>query len=164
MLFRSKAVPQIIASIVDAFTGSAPDIVEVGVNLVKGIWDGISSMISWLSDKVTGWVSGLVDGVKGFLGIHSPSTVFAGIGENMGAGMGVGFLDAMKDVEKDMRNAIPTDFDIDTSIGDVPAAAVGSHAFNVTIPLTINGATLSRILAEIQWSQNQVYVRNLGVG
>ena len=90
--------------------------------------------------------------------------MFAGIGENMGAGMGVGFLDAMKDVEKDMKDAIPTDFDIDTNIGDVSTAAVGGHAFNVTIPLTINGATLARILAEIQWSQNQVYVRNLGMG
>lgn len=70
----------------------------------------------------------------------------------------------MKDVEKDMRNAIPTDFNIDTNIGDVPAAAAGGHAFNVTIPLTLNGSTLARILAEIQWTQNQVYVRNLGVG
>ena len=36
-------------------------------------------------------------------------------------------------------------------------------AFNVTIPLTIDGTVLARILAEIQWTQNAVYVRNLGM-
>jgi len=81
----------------------------------------------------------------------------------MGAGIGVGFVDAMKGVEEDMQKAIPTDFDVDASL-DGMATAVGDsgRAFNVTIPLTIDGTTLARILAEIQWSQNAVYVRNLG--
>ena len=158
-----KAVPQIIAGLVQAFTESIPKIVEVGANLVKGLWDGIQSMISWLWDKVTGWVDGLVGGIKSLLGIHSPSTVFAGIGENMGAGIGVGFVDAMKGVEQDMQKAIPTNFNIDANLdGMVPVSGSNGRAFNVTIPLTIDGTTLARILAEIQWSQNAVYVRNLG--
>ena len=158
-----KAVPQIIAGLVQAFTESIPKIVEVGANLVKGLWDGIQSMISWLWDKVTGWVDGLVGGIKSLLGIHSPSTVFAGIGKNMGAGIGVGFVDAMKGVERDMQKAIPTNFNIDANLdGMVPAPGCSGRAFNVTIPLTIDGTTLARILAEIQWSQNAVYVRNLG--
>lgn len=37
------------------------------------------------------------------------------------------------------------------------------QAFNVTIPLTIDGTTLARILAEIQWTQNAAFVRNLGM-
>ena len=158
-----KAVPQIIAGLVQAFTESIPKIVEIGANLVKGLWDGIQSMISWLWDKVTGWVDGLVGGIKSLLGIHSPSTVFAGIGENMGAGIGVGFVDAMKGVEQDMQKAIPTNFNIDANLdGMVPVSGSNGRAFNVTIPLTIDGTTLARILAEIQWSQNAVYVRNLG--
>ena len=80
----------------------------------------------------------------------------------MGAGIGVGFVDAMKQVEEDMQKAIPTDFDVDANIGDVTPPALGGQAFNVTIPLTIDGNTLARILAQIQWSQNAVYVRNLG--
>ena len=102
-------------------------------------------------------------GIKSLLGIHSPSTVFAGIGKNMGAGIGVGFVDAMKGVERDMQKAIPTNFNIDANLdGMVPAPGCSGRAFNVTIPLTIDGTTLARILAEIQWSQNAVYVRNLG--
>lgn len=120
------------------------------------------SMASWLYDQASKLVDNVVSGVKSLLGIHSPSTVFAGIGENMGAGIGVGFVDAMKQVEEDMQKAIPTDFDVNASIGDVNPPALGGQAFNVTIPLTIDGNTLARILAQIQWSQNAVYVRNLG--
>ena len=136
---------------------------EVGENMIKGIGQGISSMASWLYDKASSLVNSVVSGVKSLLGIHSPSTVFAGIGENMGAGIGVGFVDAMKGVEEDMQKAIPTDFDVDASLdGMATAVGGGDRAFNVTIPLTIDGSTLARILAEIQWSQNAVYVRNLG--
>lgn len=161
-----KAVPQIIAGIVEAFGNLLYKIVEVGASLVKGLWEGIQSMISWLWNKVSGWVSGLVNDIKGALGIHSPSTVFAGIGENMGLGLGRGFVEAIHGVERDMQRAIPTDFDVDASVGGafagVGSAAGPAHAFNVTIPLTLDGATLGRILAEIQWTQQAVYVRNLG--
>ena len=62
-----------------------------------------------------------------------------------------------------MQKAIPTNFNIDANLdGMVPAPGCSGRAFNVTIPLTIDGTTLARILAEIQWSQNAVYVRNLG--
>ena len=83
-------------------------------------------MGSWISEKVNGFFSGIVDGAKNLLGIHSPSTVFAGIGENMGAGIGVGFADAMKLVEDDMKKAIPTEFDglnIDVDAVGRPASA-----------------------------------------
>jgi hypothetical protein len=64
-----------------------------------------------------------VNGVKGFFGIKSPSTVFAGIGENLGEGLGVGFEKAMEQVGEDMQNAIPTeldgpDFDIFGGVAD----------------------------------------------
>mgnify|MGYP000936432763 CR=1 FL=1 len=38
----------------------------------------------------------------------------------------------------------------------------GEGAFNVTIPLTIEGTTLARVPTRIQWGQTAVYVRNLG--
>lgn len=56
-----------------------------------------------------------------------------------------------------------TSFNIDTNLdGMTPTPGGSGRAFNVTIPLTIDGTTLARILAEIQWSQNAVFVRNLG--
>ncbi len=78
-----KAVPQIVVGIVEAFAGLAGSIVNIGVELITGIWDGIVSMGSWLWDKVSGFFGGLVDGIKGFFGIHSPSRLMAGLGDNV---------------------------------------------------------------------------------
>ena len=64
-----------------------------------------------MADKVKGFASGIVDGIKGFLGIHSPSTVFAEIGDNMALGLGGGFGEGMKGVTEDIKGAIPTDLD-----------------------------------------------------
>lgn len=101
-----KAVPQIIEGIVSAFGSLAYKIVEIGGNIISGIWEGISNAASWLWEKVTGFFGGIVDGIKGFLGIHSPSTVFADIGGNMAAGVGEGFGDEMGGVETQMQGAM----------------------------------------------------------
>lgn len=101
-----KAVPQIVSGIVQAFASLGGELINAGANLLHGLWEGISSAASWLWDKVTGWASSLVDGIKGFFGIHSPSTVFAEIGTNMGEGVGVGFGDSMDGVSSDMTAAM----------------------------------------------------------
>lgn len=88
-----KAVPAIIAGIVGAFGALAEDVAKVGEDIVKGIWDGITGMVTWITDKVTGFFGGIVDGVKDFLGIHSPSRVFAEIGGNIGKGLAQGIED-----------------------------------------------------------------------
>ena len=113
-----SAIPQLVAqlpaigaAILGAF-GEIPGMVlDVGKHIVEGLWSGISSMGSWVADKVKGFASGIVDGIKGFLGIHSPSTVFAEIGDNMALGLGGGFTDSMKGVTEDIKGAIPTNLD-----------------------------------------------------
>lgn len=108
-------LPEIIAAIVTGLGKAVGAVFEIGKNIVTGLWEGIKSLGSWIADKVSGFFSGIVDGAKSLLGIHSPSTVFAGIGGNMGEGIGVGFMKAMSGVEKDMKKAIPTDFNVDTN-------------------------------------------------
>ena len=110
-------LPEIVAAIVTGLGKAVGAVFEIGRNIVTGLWEGIKSLGSWIADKVSGFFSGIVDGAKSLLGIHSPSTVFAGIGENMGLGIGMGFTDAMRGVEKDIAGAIPTDFDLDMKTG-----------------------------------------------
>lgn len=95
-----KNIPQIIAAIVKGLAAGTSQILEVGKNIVRGIWRGISAMGGWIREKVTGFFNGIVDGVKGILGIHSPSKVFAGIGENMALGLGEGWNDEFGAVKK----------------------------------------------------------------
>ena len=94
-----KNIPAIIAAIVKGLAAGTSQILEVGKNIVRGIWNGISAMGGWIREKVTDFFSGIVDAVKGILGIKSPSKVFAGIGENMALGLGEGWngeFDAVK--------------------------------------------------------------------
>ena len=111
------SLPQIISALVLGLGKAVGAVFEIGKNIVAGLWDGIKSMGTWISDKVSGFFSGIVDGAKSLLGINSPSKVFAGIGENMGLGIGVGFTDSMKGIEKDITDSIPTDFDLDMNTG-----------------------------------------------
>ena len=178
-----KAVPQIISSLVQAFTQSIPRIVEVGANLVRGLWQGIQSLAGWLWDKVSGWISSIWDGICDFFGIASPSKEMGWVGQMLVEGL-AGSLDSngkravqsarrlandvsgvMRNLSADMAAAIPSHIDVNTSVRSLSAPTPASHgqAFNVTIPLTIDGTVLARILAEIQWTQNAVYVRNLGM-
>lgn len=138
-----------VDTIVKAFVDSLPDIIEVGRDIVRGVWEGITALGSWLYDKVSSFFSGIVDGVKGMLGIHSPSRVFAGIGQNMALGLGQGFEKQMQSVTAGIQNAIPTptvDTVYNAAAGMVNglAAANAGNGGSYTINLVLqNGAQIA---------------------
>ena len=105
-------VPQIIASLITGFNNAWSSIAGIGTNLVQGIWNGISNATSWILEKIKGFGKSVLNGLKSFFGIHSPSTLFKDeIGTNLALGVGEGFADTMSDVSNQMQNAIPTEFD-----------------------------------------------------
>lgn len=124
------ALPEIIIALVSGLGQAAEAIYDVGINIVKGLWDGIMSMGQWLSDKVTGFFGGVTDGVRNLLGMHSPSTVYADIGENMGAGVGIGFVRKMATVTRDMLSAIPTTLDVSTQSNGVTGRTSAGNSSN----------------------------------
>ena len=118
----SSTMPQVVSSITSGISRAVSSVAQIGRNIVQGLWQGIQSMGQWIQDKIGSLFRSVISGAKSVLGIHSPSTVFAGIGENMGLGLGVGFTNAMAGVEKDITNAIPTNFDLDVN-ADYPTKA-----------------------------------------
>jgi len=107
------AIPEIVKAIVNAFAEKWDDIKQVGTDLIKGIWQGISDAGQWLKEKISGFFGGVVDSIKNFFGISSPSKLFEEeIGKNLALGIGEGFESSMKKVSKDMTKAIPMDFNI----------------------------------------------------
>lgn len=112
-------IPQIISSIVKGLISGIPAIFDVGKNIVEGLWHGIKNMGSWFTGKVKGFFGGIVGGVKDFLGIHSPSKVFAGIGGFMAEGLGDGFDDQFKSVKKDIEDSMNFDAGIITADANI---------------------------------------------
>src|SRR5699024_11928469 len=113
-----------VMALITGIGKAAIAIVDIGRNIVRGLWDGIASMVTWIKDKISNFVGGIVSGVKGLLGIKSPSTVFAGIGDDMAQALGVGCDKAMSQVSDDIQDAGPTDIDIQSNVNvgvnDIP--------------------------------------------
>ena len=81
---------------------------SIGSDVVRGIWNGISGSAGWLADKVASFASGILDGMKNALGIHSPSRLFRDqVGKYIAQGIGEGFTDEMGSVVGQMQEAMP---------------------------------------------------------
>lgn len=81
------AIPQIITGIVSAVGQGVAQMADAGANLVRGLWNGIQSLAGWLWDHVSGWISGIWDGITDFFGIASPSKEMAWVGSMLVEGL-----------------------------------------------------------------------------
>lgn len=99
----------VVGAIVGAIRQAPGMIVDVGTNIVRGLWQGLQNAVGWLRAKVQGWVSGIMSDIKGFFGIHSPSRLMRDeVGKYLAMGIGVGFEDEMSSVSKQMQDAMPS--------------------------------------------------------
>lgn len=96
-------VLKIMRNLIQGFRDNINSVKDVGKNIVKGLWDGIKSMGRWIKNKVTNFFGGIIDSVKGLFGIHSPSKVFAEIGEMLDRGLAEGITDNMNNPIKAMQ-------------------------------------------------------------
>lgn len=98
-----------VNAIKNGFTNLPGNMVTIGTNVVKGIWNGIGNTASWLFNKIKGFKDAVLNKFKSFFGIHSPSTLFRDeLGVFMAQGIGEGFTDEMGKVSKQMNRAMAT--------------------------------------------------------
>lgn len=122
----------IIQTIWDGLQSLPGKMMEIGKNLIQGIWNGISNAMGWLWDKISGFCSGIVDKIKGFFGIHSPSKVFnEEIGKFLALGLGEGFDDNVGKVYKDMQSAV--DFETQKLSANLSTTATNNKLFTANI-------------------------------
>ena len=164
-----QAVPQIISGLVSEFGKALPQMAAAGLNLIKGLWNGISDAASWLYGKISGFVGGVVDKIKGFFGIHSPSTVLADeVGKWLPAGIGVGVTlnaeAAIKPIQ-DLNAQILDEagklntmvaFTHDATLTQtlVPMQATPQQAGAVTVQATVDPTALTAAIADGFSAQN----------
>lgn len=95
-------------AVVNGLASLPGSVLSIGSDIVHGIWNGISGAAGWLADQVRSFASGILDGMKDALGIHSPSRLFRDqVGKYIARGIGKGFTDEMGSVVGQMQDAMP---------------------------------------------------------
>lgn len=96
------AIPQVLGSIMGAvgtIIGGIGEVLapsnlaRIGGDLVRGLWNGIGDMTDWILGKIKGFGQNVMDGIKNFFGIHSPSTEWAWVGKMDVMGLAKGITD-----------------------------------------------------------------------
>jgi phage-related protein len=123
-----KVIPEIIKAITDSLGSYFSKMADAGLNLIKGLWQGIKDAGAWLWGKISGFFGGILDNIKSFFGISSPSTVMAEIGYYMDKGLANGLTknsgiidDAIDGISKKFSDA-----DFNASAVITASTAVGA--------------------------------------
>lgn len=119
-----KAIPKLIARLPEIFKKMKEALLGydwwgLGIDVIKGICNGLSSAgnIIWEAIKKVG--NSMIDGIKNFFGISSPSKLMEDeVGTYLAEGIGVGFASGMKDVNKLINTSLPKDYTFDSSLTD----------------------------------------------
>lgn len=114
----AEAAKGLLTAVVDGLKGLPGKMLEIGGNIVKGLWQGIQNMIGWFKDKIHNFFSGIVDGVKDTLDIHSPSKKFAWIGKMC--------IEGFEDPFDDYDPYTPFNDAVNANIGTMQANMIGS--------------------------------------
>lgn len=102
---------------------------SLGVNLMQGFLNGLKSLMSTIWNEVVAFVQRCTEAVRNALGVHSPSTVFAEIGQNLDEGLIVG-----------MKSGLPELLRSGAEMAGSLADAVRPEALDVSGSYTVSSA------------------------
>jgi hypothetical protein len=138
---------------------------NVGVDMAQGLIDGLSDSQNSINQTMDNIGQSLVNTAKSATGSHSPSTIFAGIGNDVMTGLqqglttgSAGAVDALTKAAHQLASvpftapAVTAAGDITGSGGVAPGAPAGNAA---TGPVTINLTSVVQVdgrqIGEVTW-------------
>lgn len=157
-----RAVPGVLGSIIGAVgrilgvigeTLSPGNLARIGGDMIKGLWNGIKDLTGWVTGKIKGFGDDILKSIKGFFGIHSPSTVFAEIGHNLDRGLAQGIIGSAGLVDKavtNMANGAMASMTLD------PSMAASMNAVPFTAPPAGGGIAAQPQIVQNNDIYNQV--------
>ncbi len=121
---KSGAV-SLFNNIVGYFKDLPSKLLGIGKDLVKGLWNGISDMTGWIIDKIEGFGDRVLDGIKDFFGIASPSKLMEDeVGAWIPRGMAKGITGGQKYVDSAMTELAKSALGNAALSGGTPKASV----------------------------------------
>lgn len=102
-----NSAKQLVDSVVNTVEAIPGKMVDIGRHIVEGLYQGIINAKNWFMRQVNGFFSGIVDGAKAALGIHSPSRVMRDeVGKWIMPGVEVGMDKTMPDLQSNMKEKL----------------------------------------------------------
>ena len=136
--------------------------IDVGKNILSGLWNGVKSVAGGLWNGIKSIGKGIISGFKNIFGIHSPSTVFAGMGRYMMLGLENGILNEGKGVYQSLEEVSKSALDTAWDCAQRLAKATGeSMEYQPTVQPIVD---LSRAQAGATWMEENLAggVRKIG--
>ena len=124
----TAAVPRLVETIVRGFLAAVKSYWDIGKSIVDGIRQGITEQWQRLKSDVSNLFTGLVSWIKNLLGIHSPSRVFADIGQNMAAGIGDGWASTIGDINRQIGESLQPQYVVGVDLQGLYAQAATLQA------------------------------------
>lgn len=156
VVFFTKKIPDAVKKLLTIFNNLPSEMIKVGTEIVNGLWNGISSGWTWLTDKVKNLAKGLLDAAKSVLGIHSPSKEFAYLAEMCVEGMDnvIGAYNPYKTIDEAFDQnefTAPTlNAYTPTSVGNIDVSGITESITNALsgFSITLDGKTVGKLVAQ----------------
>jgi phage-related minor tail protein len=130
------------------------DLKQIGINIIQGLINGISSMIGKVKEKAGEIANAIGDKVKSFFGINSPSRLMMEYGGNIGDGLSLGLEKSENTVSKaseSLAKTIPSPFSGETSnSNNISPSKPTTFTQEITIhsPTPLSPSEIKRKLSE----------------
>ena len=131
-----------------ALRSAISGVASIGRNIVRGLWDGASGMVSWAVSKFKGLGRRILNGIKGVLGISSPSKEFAKVGNWSVLGLVQGLERGQGLVDRATEALVSIPFAGMSGLAMSTEYEYGTSAsYTIDVPLYINGREFARATA-----------------
>lgn len=125
-------------AVMGALGGIGSWLVGAGQDLIRGLVNGISGAVGWVTSAISSLCSNAIGAVKSFFGIGSPSKLMAQMGEYLMEGLAIGIDDgasgavgAMTTASESIANALGLDAGGTARYGATVPAGSGATVYNV---------------------------------
>ena len=149
MVSNIKSIPGKIASIPERikelFKALPKEMLNVGVNIVKGLWNGAKDMKDYVVNKFKGLGKSILGGMKKALGIKSPSKEFAIIGRfSM-----LGYTEGLEQMQPELNKAINGMFNLSPNVTGTMNNRLSPNV-NVSVVNNLETDPLGQVVSKIK--------------
>lgn len=100
-------VTNFVSNIFNTIKELPQKVISIGANIASGIWEGLKSKLDYLKKNIKNFGDNIIKSIKNVFKIASPSKVTQELGGYLAEGLGVGFSKEMKEVNRDIDDALP---------------------------------------------------------